>query len=346
MENIDLIIAKSILGTLNEEEFGFLEEWRKERPENEKEFHDIIEYFKETGPILLGPRPLFKDYITLKQAVQKTLSEEREENRLKKHPKSNWRAKNIGFWYWSSAACILFLMLSLFYFATNGPSKTDLAKKEEWVTRHTLSGQKISLTLPDGTRIKLNNNAAITFPKSFRDSPVRKVHLDGEAFFEVAKMDKPFIVYSGDVETKVLGTSFNIRMESDNNVDIAVLTGKVSVQNKDNEVTLLPGQLASVRGAKIAMTPFDREEVTGWKDGILKLSGNDFDRIEKKLEVWYGVDIEISGKIEEKGFEQTYYNAPLDRVLEGLGFIGDFEYEINGKNVFLKVKKNRVPMGK
>jgi len=344
MENIDNIIAKSILGTLSKEEYDQLDEWRKEQSENEKIFQEIFEYSKSKKTVEHRTRPLFKDYIILKQEIQKTISEEIKSNDYKKQLQSKQHNKNTGFWYWSAAACVLLFIMSLFYFKTTDFNNTKLTKGEEWITRHTLSGQKISLTLPDGTRIKLNSNAAITFPKSFKDSPVRKVHLDGEAFFEVTKMDKPFIVYSGDVETRVLGTSFNIRKENDKNVAVAVLTGKVSVQNKEKKVTLLPGQLASVKGGSIAKKPFDKEEVTGWKDGILRLSGNDFDKIEKKLEAWYGVDIEVSGKIKEKGFHETYYNAPLYRVLEGLGFIGNFDYKIDGKNVFLKVKENNMPM--
>ena len=64
------------------------------------------------------------------------------------------------------------------------------------------------------------------------------------------------------------------------------------------------------------------------------------------MEAWYGVDIEVSGKIVERGFDETYYNAPLDRVLEGLSFIGNFDYEIHDKNVYLRVKKNKILMDK
>lgn len=345
MEDINIIIAKSILGTINQEELRLLEEWRREKISNDKEFSDIIEYSRGKRTEKMGERPLFKDYIVLKQEVQETLSEELEKDGFKKFPMIGQVDRKFWSWYWSVAAGILLLMVSLFYFGIQGSDVTVPTKEEEWVTRHTLSGQKISLTLSDGTQIKLNSNTAVTFPKSFKNSPVRKVHLDGEAFFEVTKMNKPFIVYSGEVETRVLGTSFNIRKD-DNNVEVAVVTGKVSVRNKKENVTLVPGQLASVRGRFIAKKTFDREEVTGWKDGILRLSGNDFDRIEKKLEAWYGVDIEVSGKIAEKGFDETYYNAPLDRVLEGLGFIGNFDYEINEKNVFLRVKEKKTPMEK
>lgn len=340
MEEIDIIIAKSILGNLSKEEIIVLDEWRKKKRTNEEMVKDILEYSKDKKTRSIYTRPLFKDYILLKQEVQNSLSEEREKTNLNKKE----RISKFRFWYLSAAASVLMLLGSLFYFGMFKTSESKILREEEWVTKHTLSGQKLSLTLSDGSKIKLNSNAAITYPKSFKDSQVRHVHLEGEAFFEVAKMEKPFIVYSGNVETKVLGTSFNIKKESDNNVDIAVLTGKVNVQNEGSEVILLPGQLATVRGNSIAKTPFDEEEVIGWKDGILKLSGNDFNTIKNELEIWYGVKIEISGDIIEKGFNQTYDNAPLDRVLEGLSFIGNFDYEIKGKNIFLKVREKQMPM--
>ncbi len=80
-------------------------------------------------------------------------------------------------------------------------------------------------------------------PGSVLDYPVpfagkrRTIHLTGSAFFEVTKDAKrPFLVYSGDIVTKVVGTSFSIR-SGDNDLEVAVVTGKVVVEKVRTETS-------------------------------------------------------------------------------------------------------------
>jgi hypothetical protein len=100
--------------------------------------------------------------------------------------------------------------------------------------------------LPDSTRIFLNKNSSLTYPENF-DGLTRTVILTGEAFFEVKRNEhKPFIIEAGNTETKVLGTSFNIKEDAKNKkVEVSVVTGKVQFKAKKNtknlsDVVLLP----------------------------------------------------------------------------------------------------------
>ncbi|WP_051211053.1 FecR family protein [Runella zeae] len=96
------------------------------------------------------------------------------------------------------------------------------------------SQQPQKLTLVDGTEISLQPNASIEFPERFEGTK-REVFLTGKAFFKVKRnSQKPFFVYTGEVVTKVLGTSFWVNAPQDNrSVEVAVLTGKVSVFQRD-----------------------------------------------------------------------------------------------------------------
>lgn len=93
------------------------------------------------------------------------------------------------------------------------------------------AGQVISeKTLSDGSIIKLNKDSKLEYPEKFKDS-TREVSLTGEAFFKVAPIpEKPFIIHSGMVDVKVVGTSFNVKNNTDNDIiEVFVKDGKVVV---------------------------------------------------------------------------------------------------------------------
>jgi ferric-dicitrate binding protein FerR (iron transport regulator) len=66
------------------------------------------------------------------------------------------------------------------------------------------------INLPDGSKVVLNANSKLEYPPGFSNN-TREVYLDGEAYFDIAHdPGKPFIVHTGSISTRVLGTAFNI----------------------------------------------------------------------------------------------------------------------------------------
>lgn len=101
------------------------------------------------------------------------------------------------------------------------------------------TGAPILLTLPDSSTILLQPKSSVSYRKDFVKSTLREVYLSGEAFFTVTKnRRRPFVVYSNELVTKVLGTSFVIKaFEDAKQVEVSVKTGKVSVfPRTDTEV--------------------------------------------------------------------------------------------------------------
>ena len=97
------------------------------------------------------------------------------------------------------------------------------------------------MILEDGSIIWLKGNSSLTYPEHFVNA-TREVSLIGEALFEVAKdASHPFVVHSNGMNTKVLGTSFNIRPIG-NHVEVVVFTGKVAVSlaNSSKRILVLP----------------------------------------------------------------------------------------------------------
>jgi ferric-dicitrate binding protein FerR (iron transport regulator) len=93
-----------------------------------------------------------------------------------------------------------------------------------------------TILLSDGSSIILKPGSDLQYPRVFQPA-FREVILNGEGFFEISKdAQRPFLVYTDKVVTKVLGTSFTIRaFEKEKDILVQVKTGKVSVFTRDEE---------------------------------------------------------------------------------------------------------------
>ncbi len=145
-----------------------------------------------------------------------------------------------------AAAALILTKLGVFV-----PTKTKqpfMAQAEEQIAFRNATNSIHKRVLPDHSTVWLSPHSTITYPKKFAGR-YRDVKLTGEAFFEVTKDAKhPFIIYSGELTTKVWGTSFRVRAYQNLPAEVAVVTGKVSVQNEKahTEVMLLPNQKATL----------------------------------------------------------------------------------------------------
>ena len=236
------------------------------------------------------------------------------------------------------AAAILIMVASSFVLLSYLDQEVKNEEVVSTVVKRTKRGENLTVRLPDGTMVRLNSSSTITYSQNLILADQRVVELQGEAFFEVKRDEyRPFIVKARGVNTTVLGTSFNVNAKKNDEVKVAVVTGKVSVEQGQEKVVLTPGDMAIV-DEKVGKTKFDFDEEVGWKNGVLVLRANDFMEVIDDIEQWYGVDIEVQGKIGEHGINVKYANESLEEVLEGLSFAAHFNYVINDKRVKLIVK--------
>lgn len=160
------------------------------------------------------------------------------------------------------------------------------------------AGQRISLELSDGTVVWLNSRTKIEYPASFVGDD-RKVKLDGEAYFEVAKdRNKPFIVETVKGNIEVLGTKFNIEAYSeDNTFAVALMEGAVKVVRETNAYRLRPNQLAYLEDDKMNIVPIEDFNLYRWREGLICFKNESFPNIIQKFEKYYGVDIRIENNV-------------------------------------------------
>lgn len=202
---------------------------------------------------------------------------------------------------------------------------------------------RYNFILPDGSKVWLNSASELRYPTVF-DSTGREVQLQGEGYFEIAKLTRnnqrvPFSVQSRDQEVKVLGTKFNINNYANElNCTTTLIEGSVSVTNrKDNKQTLLkPDEQLKLAGSASILHKVDAAASIGWKDGLLVLDKMDFPEIARIIERNY--DVNFVGSL-PNGFKlngELQTNVDLRELLKSLELYTDVKFTINGRNIMIK----------
>lgn len=242
------------------------------------------------------------------------------------------------FWRgFAAAVAILLLAFGAYQFNSSEHEKVAFLEK------HTLPGQKMTITLADGSKVKVNAASELKYPERFSDS-TRVVYLKGEAFFEVEHDPaRPFTVVTDSVSTTVLGTSFNISAyPEDGKLSISVATGKVKVEKAGWETPLLTaGEQVEVgeTSTSFVVTNFDIEEVLSWKDSTLVFKNTPLNEVAKKLERWFGVEvIFLNQAIKNCQITGNFKNETLVNILESIAYTSELKYELAGKRVTLSGK--------
>ncbi|QGY43680.1 DUF4974 domain-containing protein [Maribellus comscasis] len=238
--------------------------------------------------------------------------------------------------WWNKTAVILlipFITISI-YFYFSRPNTAQEGQKTQYIVP---PGQKSNMILADGTRVWLNSGSTLTC--FMGDELNRKVHLEGEAFFDVTKDKKnPFFVETEKYTVKVYGTSFNVRAFKEQvTSEIILEEGAVSVVTGNNEeIKLKPNQRFYINEEnKYQVSAIDPEYYTCWKDNVLRVNNEELQHLIVRLERWYGVSISIPNfeKVKNLRYTLTIKTESCREMLELMRLVTPFTYTINGENI-------------
>lgn len=169
------------------------------------------------------------------------------------------------------------------------------------------AGNRTNITLPDGTEVWLNANTSLRYPVAFSRNS-REVILDGEAYFDVTKSKKPFVVKTDKYNVEVLGTTFDVEAYSGNQVfKTALFTGKVKLYSKNGAATdalyLNPGQTAQQVGNTLQVSATTEINTYRWREGLIYIEDKSFGEIMLVFEKYYNVQINIeNNKLKTLGY--------------------------------------------
>ncbi|MBN2236342.1 MAG: FecR domain-containing protein [Bacteroidales bacterium] len=176
------------------------------------------------------------------------------------------------------------------------------------------------IELIDGSQVWLNKNSTLKLPENFSRKD-RTVTLNGEAYFEVKRDEtKPFKVIAGKTVTKVMGTSFNIELDTlTGNVKLNVNSGKVTFYRKHRlgkQNYLTKGAFAQYLGNENRIMIGNNESLNylSWKTGKLTFYDTPIQQVCADLSKFYGV--KVSTKLDNESIlTGTFENEPLENVL-------------------------------
>lgn len=158
------------------------------------------------------------------------------------------------------------------------------------------AGNRMSITLDDGTKVWLNGGTKLQYPLVFSDKR-RVVHVEGEALFDVAPdAGRPFTVKTFACDINVLGTKFNVQAEEDANLfTVALLRGSVALVKEGTAEgrTLAAGDIAKLEGNLLNIYENQKkiEDEALWVDGVINLCGCDFAALTERFEKVFNVEI-------------------------------------------------------
>ncbi|KAA3440211.1 FecR family protein [Rufibacter hautae] len=284
-----------------------------------------------------------KTWRSLEALIQKDAQNETQEAKVLPLQPSAWTK-------WMRVAASILLPLGLVWFVASQYFQKESAVGKMMAVQ-TAPGEWKTIQLEDGSSVVMRPGSKVSYLVPFAQNR-RDIALEGEAFFQVAKdKDRPFVVKSGSIYTQALGTSFNIRYQpKDTAISVALATGvvKISKGEEKEEATLaqlVPGQqlVFNRKDQKHAVDTFKAQEVLGWKDGVLYFKQASLEEVVDRIENWYGVQIDVKGMgpTSKKAWSYTgeYRQQSLPQVLEGIGFVKHFTYQVNQDQVQITFKK-------
>lgn len=240
-------------------------------------------------------------------------------------------------------AAVLFFVItsSALTYLWSQHHSAQLAEAEHYVTTVN-RGQKAKITLPDGSEVWLNSGTKFYYTGNY-DNKDRRVYLEGEAYFKVAKNPgKPFVVACNGMSVKALGTAFTVRgYQEESTVIASLIQGKVEVTADNEREILLPNDqvIFNVKSGKVERSKFtDEREAAAWMRDAFYFKNTPLKEIAKEIERMYGTpiifdtenigDITFSGSITNTGMNNILHiismTYPLDyRIKDGVVIISE-----------------------
>lgn len=208
-------------------------------------------------------------------------------------------------------------------------------------------GGEFRITLEDGTEVCLNVESSLRYPARFSKKS-REVEIVGEAYFKVAKDDRPFRVKTYGQIINVYGTEFNVQSyNEDKYIYTTLVNGSISLSSEmdgTEELILKPGQqsvLAKEDGAVI-VREVEASKVTSWKDGMFVFENQTLGQIMKQLSRWYNFSyVFLDTKI-----EKTVFMGRIPRysrfgdVTEILEKSGNLRFDVKDDTIIISKKNN------
>jgi ferric-dicitrate binding protein FerR (iron transport regulator) len=234
---------------------------------------------------------------------------------------------------WKVAASIAILItVSIVFYLFNSNRRIAVS---------TIYGERKEVVLPDQSLVTLNSNSTLTYSSDWSDDEDRIVKLEGEAFFSVThkKNNQKFIVKTGGLDVRVLGTEFNVNTRR-GSIKVVLSSGKVQLSDqKKRELIMQPGEKVVYT---IQKQDYKKEKVqaglySSWKKNVLQFDNTPIREIATLIEDNYGKEVIINDtSIANRNFTGTYPADDIDILIKALSGVYQIKIKENGNTLILE----------
>ncbi|MFT3946991.1 MAG: FecR domain-containing protein [Agriterribacter sp.] len=248
-----------------------------------------------------------------------------------------YKKRLVPVWAGIAAASVLLIgIFTWFIFLTGETGKsTDesvavKATEPALVRISTVTGEGKKIRLPDSTEVWLSPSSTLEYPSVFAGT-LREVKLSGEAFFEVTHdKSRPFIIHSGNIETKVLGTSFNIQAyDNQEEINVTVVTGKVNVSNRDKveNVDIVANQRAVFHRSTTTLVKENADATAApvmlkRKEGEFIYQNERLQKVIDDIHEYFGTSIQVADAVKECPVTLNFYlSGKIEEILEPISLM-------------------------
>lgn len=207
----------------------------------------------------------------------------------------------------------------------------NISSNDNYITIKNPKGTRSEINLADGSKVWLNSNSVLTYPKEFKGD-MRSLELQGEAYFEVEHNPlKPFVVKSNNISVTALGTEFYVSSYTpEGSIYTGLIDGKIKIDAFDQEVIL--DEPAALRVSNLSNKIFFQKNPNpafySWKEGKMMFDNTNLMDFAERLEHWYNIEVNVHREIMSKyTFTITVRDEPVDEIFELLKEILPIEYK-------------------
>lgn len=358
------LLFRKFNGEITEEETAQLTDMLKTYPELSEAFVTVQWLWEQSVVNSASRTPeqsnklLERHLKRLQEADQEQTPNYQHENDLEEatseSPKRFWTGVLMG------GITLCLIIISILIYKSRNTGNYGLQEPPNIVI--TKPGSRTKLLLPDGTTVWLNASSKLSYNSDFLKKG-RHVHLDGEAYFDVApNADQPFMITTDAMNVKVLGTAFNLRAYAgDKEAEAVLITGKIEVQvtrRPEERYLLRPFEKIAVVDKKntlvndISLKKTEKSLVisninfcdkdstiaeTAWVDNKLVFNGENLSDLATRMERWFGTRITVKdSSLQNFRVSGSFKNESLEDALKALSLITGCKYKLEDHQVTLQ----------
>lgn len=241
------------------------------------------------------------------------------------------------------AAAVLAVVVFAGYASYLYQGSAQAEEKAATSTIKTVYGQKKTINLPDGSKIILGAHSQLTYKDDWLDQPLKKISLEGEAFFDIApkKKDRPkLVVQTHGGTVSVWGTRFTVNTHN-SRTQVVLDEGEVKIEtrHKDAEATLKPGEQAIFKNGSsgIVLKEVNPKVYTSWfTRNELVFDDTPLSVLISRLEQNFGLETEVEDStILQKRLSGSVEFQELDSLTAAVSKLLDIQMKRNGDTLII-----------